>query len=816
MMTAMQRPIFQNYQAGSAYDEAVDASGVLRPHWQFLTESLDALGETSIVSRQADIHRFVRENGVTYNVYSESGNQSRPWPLDLIPVPVDSRDWALLEAGIIQRAELLDLILRDLYGERRLLREHIIPPEVIYGHGGFLRACHGLVPPEKRYLHFYAADLGRKRDGSFRVISDRLQAPSGAGYALENRIVLSRTMPSLYRDSHVHRLALFFRTLRNQFASLAGGGHRIAVLTAGPENETFFEQAFLANYLGFHLVQGSDLSVQDGRVFLKTLGGLRAIDGILRRVDDAFSDPLELRGDSVLGVAGLLYSARAGNIVLINPPGTGVLENPGIVPFLPAIARYFLGQDLRLSSPETYWCGDSLGLVLDRLHEFVIKPIARGRQRDTVYANRLGTEELRALAVKIKAQPWAYTAQEEIELSTAPAWNGNRLEGRPMVVRAFACSAQESYMVMPGGLVRISPEPGSKAVSNQAGGESKDLWILASEPEKQITLLTTSSGSAPLSRSGGEIASRTADNLFWVGRYAERTESLARILREMMTRLSEGAAEEDPLELLMLALEPHTGQMNPALVSAPAADIEERIGSVLFDASVLGGVRFNVNSLLRAARSLRERMSEDAWRTLNRMDNDLEATRSKSESLDNVLIYLSSFSGFVSESMTRGSGFRFLELGRRIERAALLCDFLLSVTAKPVTDGMWEHILKIQNSSMTYRRRYKRMDPRAVIDLLVFDESNPRSAAHQLRRLEQLSTELPSHREAGKSEEERIAIQAASTLRLAEGAEPEGLRELLLAERDFLRRLTNVIASNYFSYVETQQRVEADQWSVTV
>lgn len=812
----MPAQIFQHYRAGSAYDEAVDPAGSLRPHWQFLKESLDALGENSLVSRQADIHRFVRENGVNYNVYSESGHHSRPWPLDLIPVPIDSRDWALLEAGLIQRAELLDLMLRDLYGERRLLRERVIPPEVVYGHGGFLRACHGLVPPDKRYLHFYAADLGRMRDGSFRVISDRLQAPSGAGYALENRIVLSRTMPSLYRDSHVHRLALFFRTLRNQFASLAGGGHRIAVLTAGADSETFFEQAFLANYLGFHLVQGSDLSVQDGRVYLKTLGGLRAMDGILRRVDDAFTDPLELRGDSVLGVAGLLYSARAGNIVLINPPGTGVLENPGIVPFLPAVAHYFLGQDLRLRSPETHWCGNELSQVLARLQDFIIKPIARGRQRDSVYANGLNQHDLRSLESKIRAEPWAYVAQEEVELSTTPSWNGRGLEGRPMVLRAFACSAQDSYMIMPGGLVRISPEPGSKAVSNQAGGESKDLWILASEPEKQITLLTASSGTAPLSRSGGEIASRTADNLFWVGRYAERTESLARILREIMIRLSEGAAEEDPLELLLLSLDPHTGRVDPALANAPASSVEEKIGAVIFDASILGGVRFNVNSLLRAARSLRERMSEDAWRTLNRMDSDLESNQNKTESLDNILIYLSSFSGFVGESMTRGSGFRFLELGRRIERASLLCDFLLSVTGKTVTDGMWEHILKIQNSSMTYRRRYKRLDPRAVIDLLVFDESNPRSAAHQLRRLEQLTAELPSRREAGKSEEERLAIQAASTLRLAEGSAPEALRDLMFTELDYLRKLSNVIASNYFSYVEAQQRVEADQWSVTV
>ncbi len=813
--------LLESYRPTARRDELVDDSGKIRPHWEFLVQSLEALGPRALAGRQDEIRRFIRENGVTYHVYEEGGE--RAWPLDVMPVLMDSREWALVERGLIQRAELFDLILQDLYGPGRLLREGIVPPEIVFGSGGFLRACHGLIPPNRRYLHFYAADLARNEDGSFSVVSDRLQSPSGAGYALENRIVLSRTLPSLYRDSHVHRLALFFRSMRNHLSQMCGGGNQLVLLTPGPENETYFEQAFLANYLGFNLVQGSDLTVRDGRTYLKTLNGLRPVDGIFRRVDDVYADPLELKSDSLLGVAGLMYCIRSGSVAVMNPPGAAALENPGIYPFLPRICKFLTGQDLRLQGAPTYWCGDSLESVLARLSELVIKPILRGRERGTIYASDLSAKELEELSKRIEASPGSYIAQERMSLSTTPLWTGSAFEARPMVIRTFACARDDSFMIMPGGLVRVSPDESTANISNQKGGVSKDLWVLASEPEKQISLLSAA-GSTPIVRSGGEIPSRIADNLFWIGRYAERTESLARILREIHLRLVEMQGDEEVFDLLLLSLEPHTGLLDPELVKKESGspEVEKKLRSIVFDAAVLGGLRFDVRALTTCGRALRERLSEDAWRTLNRLESELDSPeKSVLEALENILLYLASFAGFVSESMTRGQGFRFLELGRRIERATLASDLLSHTTRQKAPAAFWEHVLRIQNSYMTYRRRYRtRMDTGAVIDLLVFDESNPRSLAHQLGRLEDLAKGLPERKEAGKSPEHRIVLHALSVMRLADGAKPGGedysdLHTLLAREKGYLRSLSDTITMHYFNYIETQQRLEASQWSVT-
>ncbi|MCE9599200.1 MAG: circularly permuted type 2 ATP-grasp protein [Spirochaetia bacterium] len=794
--------ILDGYTGTGARDEFIQPDGKVRPQWDFLLRAMEAMGHSQLSFRQEEIRRFIEENGVTYNVYDEAGGKERPWPLDVLPVLIDSREWASVERGLIQRAELFELILQDLYGPAKLLSEGLLPPQIIFDHGGFLRSCVGLNPLGKRSLHLYAADLARGSDGSFSVIADLLQAPSGAGYALENRIVLSRTMPSLYRDSHVHRLAVFFRALRNHLATIAGGGNRIVLLTPGPDNETYFEQAFLANYLGFNLVQGSDLTVRDGKVYLKTLSGLRPIDGIFRRIDDAYSDPLELKTDSLLGVAGLLYSMRQNSVAVMNPPGAGVLENPGIYPFLPGICRHLLGQDLRLANTQTYWCGNSLSHVLDRLPELVIKPISRGWERGSVFGGDLSSKDLASLAERIRAKPTSYVAQERHHLSTTPLWTGNKMEPRSMVIRSFACTRDDSYMVMPGGLVRVAPDANSMVVSNQKGGVSKDLWILASEPEKQISLLSATAGTTPIVRSGGEIPSRAADNLFWLGRYAERTESLVRIMREIQLRLVEMQG--------LLAK------------NANSPEVEQKLRGIFFDAAIIGGLRFNVRALTNAARSLRERLSEDTWRTINRLETELDSTgKSPFEILENLLIYLASFAGFVSESMTRGQGFRFLEFGRRIERATQSADLIVSVSKRKPPEALWEHVLKIQNSYMTYRRRYKtRMDPSAVIDLIIFDLSNPRSLGHQLTRLEELAKGLPGAKESSRTVESKTILHALSVLRLAEGTGPKGddyseLQQLMYREKQYLRTLSETITSNYFNYIETQHRLEGGEWSVT-
>ncbi|MBK1643130.1 hypothetical protein CKO25_00360 [Thiocapsa imhoffii] len=778
------------------YDEMRTADGEVRPHWQYVLDALRTLGPAGIDARWREAARMVRDNGVTYNLNADAQGMSRPWELDLLPLLIRSEEWAELERGLTQRADLLNHILLDLYGPRQLIRDGFLPAELIDASSHYLLACHGIELAGNRPLIHYAADLTRTLDGSWRIIGDRTQSPLGFGYALENRVVLSRVLPSMFRDSHVHRLAGFFRSLRRTLARLAPRRYehaRIVVLTPGPANEAYFEHAYLANYLGFTLVRGGDLSVRDGALWLRTLGRLERIDAVLRRVDDSRCDPLELREDSLLGVPGLVQAVRAGNLVVANALGSSILEHPALPAFLPKVCQELLGEELLIPDIPTWWCGDtaSLGQVLERFDQVVIKPLHRGSGPRCLVPATLEAPERAALITAIKANPAGYIAQEHICPSTAPALIGRCLEPRSSVLRTFLSAEEDGYTVMPGGLGRVTPTANAALDSNQLGGLAKDVWIVASEPERQESLMVSAETMSPAVTQESEVSSRVADNLFWIGRYAERAEGLVRLLRIAIFKLSERGDYPEPigdsccLRSLLEALTNQT-QSFPGFVGAGA---DERLNnpvpemlSLIADSKRLGGLPQTLEALGQAAYSVRDRLSADTWRIvsdieghLGRLTKDPPNQLSLAlDELDPLITSLVAFSALTQENMTHNEGWHFLEIGRRLERASatasLLRSTLVPIAGEPDEHMVIDAVLGVTDSLITYRRRY-RAGTRvgALLDLVYQDEGNPRALAYQLVQLERLVSELPrGDLSMGRTTVEKLVLKALTGIRLAE------------------------------------------------
>lgn len=818
-------PFLAGYRpSATALDELYDRDGSIRPHWAYLIEALDELGAAEFENRWSDGRRLLAENGVTYNVYDDPQRGERSWPLDPLPILVPSAEWQTIEQGMVQRAELLEMILADLYGPRRLITEGVVPPELVYGHNGFMRPTTGVAAPRGRYLPLYTADIARAPSGRFIVLGDRTQAPSGSGYALENRLATQRMFPSIFRDAHVHRLPVFFRRLRALLAGLAPrpqGPPHIVLLTPGPSNETYFEHAYLAGYLGCTLAQGDDLTVRDERVWLRTMQGLRAVDVILRRVDGAFCDPLELRSDSLLGVPGLLQAARRGNVAIVNPLGASAVENPGLMAFLPAIARFFIDEDLRLPSVRTWWCGDatSCAYVLEHLEELVIKPVEPHSTRSTIFGATLTSDASRQIADAIRARPHLYVGQEHVALSTTPALVGGKLEPRAAVLRTFLAAADDGYTVMAGGLCRVAGVRDGIVVSNQLGGVSKDVWVLASEPERDVAL-TPADKPLLVLRGELEVPAHVADNVFWVGRYAERADAAARVLRQVLRGMLEPdrAADSPRLATLVRIAARVTG----ALPLTDAIISDRDLLAALNDRQRPGSVRFDLTALRRAGRSVRERFSADTWRVLNGLDvestNAAELRLAPAE-VDRILLLLAAFAGLGAESMHRGQGWRFLEIGRRLERALMtllvlraVCQASGSANAVP-----WDDLLGFADVSADYRRRHQTTAAAAiVIDLFIGDETNPRSVVYQLRRLEQLlqglSTQIVPPQRSAEEEMVQAALEELAPQGTAMKAEFDAELDARLARaQQHLTAISDQLARGYFSRPDRPQQLVALQ-----
>ncbi|KII38575.1 MULTISPECIES: circularly permuted type 2 ATP-grasp protein [Pseudomonas] len=745
------------------YHELLDGSGAVRPHWRRLFDQLQRSTPAQLVQRQALLARQIQENGVTYNVYADPKGADRPWELDLLPHVIAADEWQQLSAGIAQRARLLNAVLADLYGPQRLISEGLLPAELVFGHNNFLWPCQGIAPPEDAYLHLYAVDLARTPDGRWWVTADRTQAPSGAGYALENRTIVSRAFPELYRDLKVQHLAGFFRTLQETMARQApcdDDAPLVVLLTPGRFNESYFEHLYLARQLGYPLVEGGDLTVRDATVYLKTLSGLRRVHAIMRRLDDDFCDPLELRTDSALGVPGLLEAVRQGRVLVANALGSGVLESPGLLGFLPKINQYLFGEELILPSIATWWCGEApvLAQALEKLPELLIKPAFPSQSFAPVFGRDLSEKQRQALAERMQARPYAYVAQELAQLSHAPIWQAEngQLQPRAIGMRMYAVASGEGYRVLPGGLTRVAAEADAEVVSMQRGGASKDTWVLGDRPPSGEQWKTQRNvGVHDLVRRDPYLPSRVVENLFWFGRYCERCDDSARLLRIMLARYVDG---DDP-QALQAAVD-----LGERLTLLPdEGELPERLLAALLGEDWSFSLRSNLQRLQWAASQVRGKLSRENWQALvelqreaMELDTDEPDFGELLDFLNRLVMSLAALSGFALDDMTRDEGWRFLMIGRRIERLQFLSSSLAAFLrgAAAFDQAGLEWLLELGNSSITYRSRYlavAQLIP--VLDLLLLDEQNPHAVLFQLklvtRTLKRLNDDFGVPREAG-------------------------------------------------------------------
>ena len=829
-----------------AYDEMFAASGARRPHWDQLASFLEALGSNGLARAWEQERRMIHENGVTYNAYGDPQGMDRPWRLDAIPWLMSEAEWQRLESALTQRARLLNAISSDVYGPQILLEQDKLPPELVFAHAGFLRACHGLPAPDNRYLHFYAVDLGRDPDGRWWVLADRTQSPMGVGYALENRLIVSSVLADVFDAAHVQRFAPFFIALQQMLMALAPrhqSNPRIVLLTPGPQHESYFEHAYLARYLGFTLVEGADLTVRDQTVYLKTLAGLKPVDVILRRLDDAYCDPLELDQESLLGVAGLLQAVRAGNVVVTNPLGSGWLESAALMPLLPALCRHLLGEDLALPSAPTWWCGNDADCeyVLAHLDELILAPCLPTQPRDVVFGAHLSSSERRRLRQRIEARPYAYTGQAPITLSRLPTWDGAGVQSQRGVLRVYVIAAEGGYAVMPGGLARVTTANEQPFVSMQGDSRSKDVWVLSASPREMLTLLPSGDQPLTLRRSGYEFPSRAADNLFWMGRYAERAEGLVRFLRSMMLRL---AGESKPggseaLPTLLKALPAAWAGLGlPAQASSEAANgsnrpYESAVLTAMYDINAPNSVRASLQSLRRGLGLVRDYMTLEAWHIVNQLEenfmsfspNDWLRLGETWGLMNQTIMALSAFNGLGSENMIRGPEWRFLDMGRRIERAAHMISLLRSalVDMQASEPAVLEALLEIGDSSITYRTRYlTRLQCVAVLDLLIADDTNPRAILYQLQALAEHVENLPrDETQPELSPAQRLAITMLTQVRLAEmdllaqmgrNGQRSRLDAFLTQLSQDLPALSNTITHHYLSHAESTRHLSR-QWS---
>ncbi len=791
-------------------DELFDATGRPRGEWLDFLGDLSEYGETELRSRFTLATRHIRDTGVSHRVYGEE--TERTWPLGPVPLIIGAAEWAGIAEGVAQRARLFEAVLQDVYGEARLVASGDIPASALTGSPDFVRALRGVKPRGGRWLQVYAADLGRGPDGRWWVLGDRTQAPSGSGYELENRLVISRAFPGLYNAMNVERLAPFFEALRKGLSSAAGRSDpRIALLSPGPFSETYFEQAHLARYLGFLLVEGDDLVVRDGLAYVRTIAGLKRIDVILRRVDADFVDPLELNSASRLGVPGLLEAIRQGGVSVLNMPGAGVLESRALMGFFPRLCRTVLGETLKLPNIATWWCGQPAERALVEASPAlsIASAFNTARIDDLVPTPRLVSDlspsERREFLRRLDERPGDYVGQEVVRLSTMPVLRDDRLEPAPFTLRVFAtATADGGFQVMPGGFCRTSDQRDARAISMGAGARTADVWVIHDTPANPFTLLANQED-VKVRRILGNLPSRAADNLYWLGRYLERAEATLRLVRGLGASLveAEGAAHGvgATFQQLREILE-DWGALGDEPGEPPALEVA-RIA--LHDEPAYGSAIGLAHRARRAAASLRERLSADFWSLLLELERGLTGTPSESLTetdalarVEGALRTLAGLSGLAQENMNRTAGWRFLDIGRRIERGINICRFARVFGHGHANSDELDLLLDLADSQITYRARYLVGIARApVLDMVVLDPFNTRSLAFQVRTLKEHLCELPSLVEDGMLEPQMRKVIAMSCAVETEEAYEITEARVGAFERE-LMDLSGAIADRYF------------------
>jgi uncharacterized circularly permuted ATP-grasp superfamily protein/uncharacterized alpha-E superfamily protein len=837
--------LFKNYFSDFRdYDEVLKSNMTINPNWEKLLSNLTEMGTDTLISKQNEMDWLMDENGVTYNVYNDPKGMHRPWELNIVPFLIHQKEWETVEKGIKQRAELLNLILKDIYGERELIKNGIIPPEVIYAHRGFLRQCDQIQYKTAKNLLIYSADLARGPDGRMWVVNDRTQAPSGMGYALENRYSTSRILPDIFKDINVKQPSQFFFEFNQMLIEAAHQNKdnpNIVILTPGPLNETYFEHAYMSSFLGYPLVNGNDLVVRNGKVWMKSLKELKQVDVILRRVDDVFMDPLELREDSYLGVAGLLDVVRQQNVTIINPIGSGVLENSGLIPFMNAICKYFFKEELILPQIASWWCGQEKekNHVLNNLPNLVVKRIDRTNRESIFFCEFLKPKQLENLKKEILSNPYSFVAQEKISFSTAPDFAQDKLEPRKVMCRTFAIAKKDSYTVMPGGLVRVAAERENLFVSNQRGGVSKDFWIITDEQQTNIQNYAWDNSCKISISNINDLPSNTAENLFWSGRYLGRALVTARFLRVVLNRMgsvqyNERKSDSENLQILFQSLTNITSTF-PGFVGEGSEDLLKNplkeITSLMIDRDRIGSFAQTMSSFNNSYYSLRNLWSKDMWRVFDSIqklwskfqDDENYTISILTKLLDRIITRLIAFMGLIEESILVDQGLLLYFIGLQTEQAMMniaKCRSLLVINYNVQTQyEILESLLTSHESLNIYRYSYRSyLNIENVINLILLDKEYPKSLTYQLRRIQKDIDRLPHSEITGKATECQIYISEANfkirSLQidsLLELSQDNVIRQKLddtLAElSDLLHETSLSVSDTYFNHAYQQKQL---------
>ena len=827
----------------NSYDEVINKNGEVKPYWATLFDTLEAVGMEELAIRNKEIINKLKENGVTYNVYDSENGFVRPWKLDPIPFVIHQSEWKEIEKGLIQRANLLDLIYKDIYGEQLLIKNNIIPAELVYDNTGFLRPCFDIKQKKFHQLLMLACDIARGPDGKMWLLDNRVQSPSGSGYALENRIVMANVFPKLNKNIYRSKLGSYFIELQKTVGKISNNAENpnVVFLSPGAGNETYFEHVYLSSYLGYNLVEGSDLLVREGYVWLKTIDQLERVDVIIKRVDDQWCDPLELNKNSLLGIPGLLQVIRLGNVSVINPPGISVIENHGLMAFIHNACKFLLKEPLIMNSTATWWCGQAkeLNYVLNNLPKLIIKKTNRNLGVKSIYGRKLNQEQLKELKATILSNPKEYVAQEEVSLSTTPSLIDGKILPRLAVIRAFLISDGKKYKVMQGGLTRSSVVEDKFQISNQFGGISKDTWIISDnllelqelqdQQDQIIEIKQTNQVSTNTA-----LTSRNAENLFWVGRLSERTMVLTSFLKLIFNRLNENVSSKGKKQpeflIVLLKAVTHLTQTYPGFVGEDGVEDEavfERplaeLISLINDSKKEGSVTYNVQSLLYAINHISEKWNHDTKRIINLIEDSLialKATNIKNinqttHGLDKLYIRLMAFYGNTYETLPRENGFYLFEAGKNIERFLSLISVIQTLfcfkRSDEVEQLLLESVLENHNLLAQYRSNYKsQLSLVTVINMLFLEKNSPYTLAYILDTLSYNISNLPKKSELNQlSIAEKKVLEASTIIKLIDPEDLESadennyraaLDETINTVSNLISSVTNGLSSLYFNH----------------
>ncbi len=825
--------------AATTFDELIRPDGQTAPHWFPVLAGLEALSQEQRIARIERINMRVRETGIAHDLFADPSRNVQPWRLDIMPLVFPSDEWARIEAAVIQRARLLEAILADIYGPRDLMRRGVIPPKLVFADPSYLRACHGIEPAGAR-IQFFAADLARGPDGTWRIVDTHTETPAGIAYALANRTIITHVCGDIFNASRAIRLAHYFERMQEALAQrISRPDPSIALLTPGPHHNDFFSHAYLARYLGALLVEGNDLCVDNDRIYLKTLDGLQPIDLVLRCAAADCTDALELNPSGFLGPVGLVQAVRRHPNVVVNSLGTAIVENRGLGGYLQQACRLLIGEDLVVADAAKWWLGDpdNTRSVIANLDRYFIRQAFEttgrpGRAAPGCDPMGLTAEQRAALIDEITVDGHRLVAEEKFALGTTPSFSPHGLEPKPYVLRVFATAVSGGFIVMPGGLA-MTVDPGASMALIAPDGASRDVWVLSDAPQPVFkSLWLRGDQSAQVQRGPREMPSQAAENLFWLGRYIEHADWIFRLLRNCLARIEQDSGPRQDLHLPRVVLLEELNRDNKGTTSVPQGlaapqEIARAARFLMTSPDHACGLPQTLAHIRRLAGLTRDRLSLEAWRTLNvfhaggRWQHEA-LPASIGESLDLIdagLGVTAAFNGLSHENMTRNHGWSFLDMGRRVVRAHNMSRTLLAgfQSRDDETDEVasLHFVLELADSFITYRSRY-RFDPllALVLDLLIADETNPRSLAFQLAAIAGHIDTLPQTRRGGRRDQvQRLALTLLNEVRLADVAglaEADGrgrrnaLAALFRAQVERIPLLSDVIARRYFNMVDKE------------